>query len=356
MFSVFDPLGAAVISEIALFTAAIDGWSEFNIDPEIVRQGGTFDIVAVVNEPDPTPTTFTGNWGYQTPQNNAAPASGQIVHSRGQPDIFNIHKTDNDVVDRTADLSGLTVGDVIDYGNGGTRWSIQSITDNTTYYTYAVSPAIVETAGVNLFTFETVTATPITRMEDVGWWTANSPTPNGGTVQGLYIEDDSYENIVPNGNAYGTDFELQLVNASEDWDFQAVSGTGAASTQALSRLEMDWVRVSAEPYDIFNVQTTDNMWTTAFVIDAIPVGEAVTGIGVVKAVRTDADDYYLTEVRVIAANTGGGIAVNETQLYELGPIQLAIRVQQVGLNAEVQVRGIINEDWNWTGLMYFSPM
>jgi hypothetical protein len=355
VFSVVDPLGAPVVNELALFTAATDGWSEFNADLVLIPSGQTFDIVATVAEPDPTPTTFTGNWLYQTPQNNAAPASGQIIHSRGQPDIFNIHKTDNDAVDRTADLSGLTVGDIIDYGNGGTRWAIQSITDNTTYYTYAVSPLITEAAGVNLFTFETVTATPITRMEDVDWWT-NNPGQNGGTVQGLYIEDDSYENIVPNGSAYGTDIELQLVEASTDWDFQAVSGSGNASSETLSTLEMDWVRVSAEPYDIFNVQTTDNSWTTAFVIDAIPVGEAVTGIGLVKAVRTDADDYYLTEFRVIAANTGGGIAVNETQLYELGPIQLAIRVQQVGLNAEVQVRGIINQDWSWTGLVYFSPM
>jgi hypothetical protein len=262
---------------------------------------------------------------------------------------MDISYTDSDTTDRTLLLQSLGAGDTIT--GAGITWTIQSAADQTTYMRFTVTPAATGSpTGVQNFDFATNAPQPVDYQQDTGYWTGQP------AVEGLFIADGDYDDIIPDENQYIIDLQLQDFTASEDWDYQAVSGGSGGATQQLTSLEADWVRVSAEPYDIFNVQTTDNMWTTAFVIDDIPVGEAITGIGLVKAVRTDADDYYLTEFRAIAANTGGGIAVNETQLYELGPIQLAIRVQQVGLNAEVQVRGSNNEDWSWTGLVYFSPM
>jgi len=222
VYSVSQPNVDPILKQLLAFTADSTGWREFNIDTVIIGDGAEFDLLCQVQEPDPTPTTFTGNWNYQTPQNPIVPTAGQIQHSRGQPDLFDISKTDNDAVDRSADLAGLAVGDIIDYGNGGVRWAIQSIVDNGTYYRYSVSPALVETAGVNLFTFETVTPTPVTRMEDVDWWLNNPPT--AGTAQGLYIEDGSYVDIVPNNSAYGVDIILQRVVQSPDWDLFGLPG------------------------------------------------------------------------------------------------------------------------------------
>ena len=356
IFYVEDPLGAAIINELLYFVGSSAGWVEFAVNTTILPQGGVFDLAVIATEPDPTPTTFTGNWFYNTPNITDVPTAGNIIHATRESNEFRIHKVDGDLQARGPELEALNIGDIIDWGNGGTRWAIQSVIDNGTWMNLGVSPTTQESPdGTRNFTFETTTANPVTRVEDVDYW-ATTPPEFGGAAQGFYVEDGGYGDIVVNNNAYGVDIQLQRLGTSDDWEFQSLTGESSSAAAELTRLERDWISASAEPFDTFEITTTDNQWTTAFVIEDIPVGGASRAAGNIKAVRTDATGYYVTEYRAIAANTGGGIAVDETQVYELGPTQLAIRVQQVGLNAEVQVRGIINQDWNWTGLMYFSPM
>ena len=220
---VTDPEGTPVYTQLATFTAATDGWVEFNINAALVGVGTKFDLVAAVQEPDPTPTTFNGNWNYQTPNNAGTPASGTINHANNSQDSFRIHKTDSDANDRSADLATLEVGDIIE-GVSGLRWAIQSIIDNGTWYNFGVSPVQQELSdGVQNFVFETVVATPITYGEDLDYWNGQ---PN---ALGLFIVDDSYDNIVPDDSQYGVDVRVQSVSVSEDWEVVARSGGGGSS-------------------------------------------------------------------------------------------------------------------------------
>lgn len=230
VYRVIDPLGTADANSLALFTASSTGWADFGSLPTVVPVGTVLDLVVVVQEPDPTPTTFVGDWSYTTPNNTGAPGAGVIIHANLATDQLRINKTDSNAVDRSVDLATLTVGDVIDWGGGGTRWAVQSITDNGTWINFGVSPSVQESPdGVHSFTFETVTATPITRMEDVNWWGLNPPV--NGTVQGLYIEDGAYGDIVPNTSAYGSDLLVQNADISDDWDLLAVgSGVGSGTS------------------------------------------------------------------------------------------------------------------------------
>jgi len=235
VFVVSNPLGTPVFNLVLQFTATADGWTEFAISPIILPPATVFDIICNVSEPDPTPTTFTGPWNYLTPNNPGTPAAGTIDHANTQTDSFRIHKTDNNSVDRSAELLSLRVGDIIDGVNQ--RWSIQFFSDQGTYVDFTVAPAQQGAPdGVATFTFETVTATPITYGEDLDFWSSN---PN---VQGLFIEDGQWSDIVPDESQYGIDILIQNATVSTDWDLLALSGgTGGGG---------DWV-----PYYVFDKAT-----------------------------------------------------------------------------------------------------
>ena len=84
-----------------------------------------------------------------------------------------------------------------------------------------MAPALTASPeGVTEFTFETVTATPITVMVDTDWW-LTSQTPQN---QGLAIVDGDYDSIVPNDTVYGTDVTVQAASVSPDWDAVAYGG------------------------------------------------------------------------------------------------------------------------------------
>lgn len=205
--------------QIAILEATVTGWVENPLPLSIVPSGTTFAIYTITTEPDPSPTTFVGNWDYQTPQNTAIPASGQIVHARGTNFEMRIHKTDDDLVDRSAELALLGVGDIID--GAGVRWSIQSVTDNGTYLTFVVAPAQNGTpTGVQSFTFETVAPTPISYLKDVDFYLTNA------AVSGLEGVDVPFEDIVPDNNAYGVDILVQPASVPSNWELLAYTGSG----------------------------------------------------------------------------------------------------------------------------------
>ena len=128
-----DPLGEKIFELLRNFTAVATGWQSFSTPQLIVPEGVVFDIIAIVNEPDPTPTTFSANWDYRTPQNIQAPIDGQIQHARAQPDQIRISKVDSDANDVSASLATLNVGDKIEAL--GVQWVIQLILDQGTYFT-----------------------------------------------------------------------------------------------------------------------------------------------------------------------------------------------------------------------------
>jgi len=271
IYGVLDPLGDKIITEIADFVASITGWLEISKANVNVRAGTVFDMVVIVSEPDPTPSTFNGDWSYTLPNNITAPSSGQITHSNKQLDVLNIHKTDFLGGNRATELQNLDIGDVID--DGTIRWSIQNSTDNGTYMSYAVAPSLQSSSGTKDFIFETVSPTPITRMEDVNYWAVNNPL-----IQGIYAEDDIYDNVAVNDNAYGIDVFAQELTASEDWDVVSLSGSGGGGSD--SAFLNDLIDVDApSPVNLASLAWDDSAfrWKSVFFDKVDRAGDTMTG-------------------------------------------------------------------------------
>ena len=338
IFLVRDPLGTPIIEELALFVATTAGWIAFAIGNLLIGIGAKFDLVAVVYEPDPTPTVFSGDWNYTTPQNPGIPALGDIIHSTKTLGVMSISSTDDAAGDRYAELATLTIGDIIE--GAGQRWSIQSITDNTTYFNFGVSPAAQGSPiGIQNFNFETVVATPITYMEDPAYW-PTSPFP---AVQGLIAIDDNYGDITVNTNAYGLDIYVQQVEISDDWDLVAVSsGSGGSSSGVLSNVGIDTVGVT------YSVVTSDIAWTEIYRSE-IPAYGGYVATCHFDAYRLDAADYYNSKLRVLAF-TG---SVDSEQVYELGPNLMGCRALLDGNELVLEVRGMPGQDWAWRYVPYW---
>jgi len=221
-YLVIDPLGDNIITSLVSFTADIDGWQELSIPSSFIKAGDVFDIIAVVNEPDPTPTVISADYEYSKPTNITAPLSGQIVHSGKSTDVLNISFIDANVGSQEAMLDALNIGDIIELDT--IRWAIQSKIKLIDSFTIGISPATQSPlTGTQPFSFETVTATPITIGREVGYNTSNAYS------KGLLGIDVSHQLITPDDNQYGIDLELQEVTVSEDWDFVAVSSAAGSS-------------------------------------------------------------------------------------------------------------------------------
>lgn len=212
VWSVEDPDGAAILRQLLDVDAEQDGWVQFGLTPQLTFAGTVFEVLVLVREPDPSPSTWAADWNYDTPNNSGVPAAGVVQHANSNLAELRIHKTDNGGTDRGAALLALTNGDVIEAL--GTRWAVQQITDQGNWVGIAIAPA-QQTApdGVTTFTFETTTATPITYVEDTNYWPGS---PYAGAVQGVL-------DGVLNNNAYGVDLLVQEGTSSPDWDLMAVS-------------------------------------------------------------------------------------------------------------------------------------
>ena len=209
------------VREILNFEADATGWAEFSLGLTPILPGVSFSLLVATSEPDPTPTVFSGDWDYLTPQNEAIPLPGEINHSGRLSSSFRLHKTDDNGGDRSAELAGLSVGDIIE--GAGVRWAIQVITDNGAWIDFTVAPAQQGSpAGVQSFSFETVTATPITYLKDVDYWLLDT------SVQGLEGIDTPLEDITPDANQYGVDLLVQGAYVSPDWELLTYTGSAAA--------------------------------------------------------------------------------------------------------------------------------
>ena len=222
IYSVFVATGAGDFVQILTLTAGTTGWVSFPLAAVPIFSGSEFSLLSVVQEPDPTPTTFVGNWNYQAPNNEILPAAGQIVHATRNIAQLWISKTDNNSGDRGAELLGLEGGDIID--GAGVRWAIQASVDEGFYVAYQVSPAIQGSPlGVQEFTFETTTATPITHQHNTDYWLANQPT-QGLIVKGLFTDSGGFDDLVEDDTAYGVDIDVQEASVSTHWNVVAFSG------------------------------------------------------------------------------------------------------------------------------------
>lgn len=220
VYSIRDPLGTRVIETVAAFTAASTGWVVSGVTGAVLVPGEVFDLVQIAREADPTPSTWSGNWDYNTPKNDEAPDPGEVVQSDNDGGLFRIHKTDDDGGDRSTELEALTIGDQIH--SPSISWAIQTVTDDGAYMTFGVSPGVQSEEGVQNFDFDTLTATPITYLEDADYWPA--PAVDAFTIKGLLAVDGGLVDVVEDDNAYGTDIQFQDATASDDWDVMSYSG------------------------------------------------------------------------------------------------------------------------------------
>ena len=211
-FSIKDPDGVTEINPIFSIEATQTGWFEYDVAPMLITQGSKFQLIAIVNEPDPTPNETDLPYDYLKPNNITPPLAGQISHSNREAALLLVSKTDNTLTDQSAFFATMSVGDQITVGS--LTWSIQSLTDEGSYYTLGVSPATQSILlGPQTFIFSTVSPTPITYPLDTGWWTSS-----GFTGAGLFGADTPYEDIVPTDDFMGIDLKFQPATFSDHWD------------------------------------------------------------------------------------------------------------------------------------------
>jgi hypothetical protein len=232
IYGVTGPIEDPIYTQLDQFQADVSGWIVFNIEPQIILAGDRFDLVALVVEPAGTPTTFVGNWDYDTPNNAAIPPAGVAVQGNTTAGIISFSYLDNDGGDRTAELQSLDVGDKINLHD--VTWVIQTKGEEATYINFSIAP-IIQSApdGIAEFTFETVVATPITFLDDPDYWLTSQ---YNGEVYGIFGVDIPYQDIIIDDSAYGVDINAVNIRQSPDWEAVAVAEnvSGSSFSKSLS--------------------------------------------------------------------------------------------------------------------------
>ena len=235
VYTVEDPLGVALITQIIVFTATEDGIFTLPTKSRIINAGQLFDIVIQVNEPDPASVDTLLNYNYIKPTNATTPVVGEITHASKETELLHIHHTDADGLDNSTYFQSLSVGDTLELSS--IKWSIQQINPKSGYTTFIVAPAQRATeSGLQSFTFSSVTATPISYLEDVDYYLGDPE------VQGLYSVDGYDGNATITEHAYGNiNLHVQNVTRSDDWYIISSPGesSGAGSGSAVNLLPLD---------------------------------------------------------------------------------------------------------------------
>jgi hypothetical protein len=337
--------GIPVVTKINDFVASATEELKFSINQRAFRTGQVVDFIAKLDEPDPIPTQWNGDWNYTTPNNTGTPAIGDISQSNSNPESFRIHSIDDTPTNRYDELVLLTAGDKITIGSF--VWTISNIVDNTTWFDFTVLPS-QQTApdGVTTVTFDTTTPSDITIGRDVDYWVSDT------NIKGLFSIDGGYDDLVPDDNAYGIlDILLQDSSVSDDWAVVSEGSSGANANAQLNSQEVDWVRASAKLLNVHVAQTVDNVWTEIDRI-ALPVDKAYKSESVIDAKRTDGMGFHAFEYSLVAwhdsgVQISGGIDMSRGSTA-------ALSVQAVADNNDVvlQVRGQTTEHWDWTSLTF----
>jgi hypothetical protein len=219
-----DPDGARQTTFLNNFTAEVTGWRSFGLVPKPIAGGTGYQVLAIVNEPDPTPVTLTYNYDYIKPNNPLLPQIGEITHANKDLSSLLVNRTDDDLTDHSAFYSGLTVGDFIVIS--GQQWAIQQISPEITYFDFTIAPARQAIlSGVQPVDFETTVASTLTYGVDENYWSGST------TVMGVLGIDTGWQDATLDDSQYGVDILVQEAYLSPDWDFAAyVGGAGGSSS------------------------------------------------------------------------------------------------------------------------------
>jgi hypothetical protein len=124
---------------------------------QVARLGGTTVVaegnVTVTGTITPPLVTSVFNYNYSKPATFANPTSGQVVQGTNTMSHLQVHRTDNDAVDRSATLALVKVGDTIKIGV--TTWTVGAASLNAGgWYVFEVLPiSQAAVSGVTPVTF-----------------------------------------------------------------------------------------------------------------------------------------------------------------------------------------------------------
>lgn len=202
-----DSLGVKEIEFVNEFTATVSGIKEFGLISRPETAGVTFDILAIVTQPEPPETVTIANYVYK--ETSSDPDNGDASHN-SSGDILKISTEDKDNIDRTALLETMHVGALIEFG--GLQWSVQSVSNQGDYYEFTVAPHEIAEENEALMTFKVTPEVTISYESEVDYFL------NDSRVSGLFIVDGSWENVDIDNNAYGIDLLVQAAYVSPDWE------------------------------------------------------------------------------------------------------------------------------------------
>lgn len=231
---IVDPDGDNEARWINSFTATEDGWHSFGLATRYLKQGTKIQLLKIITQPQTEDVTTDALYNYFLNDGNSqAPGSGQITHAANAPGFLLVSATDNGGNSIYDALAALTVGDKIE--TQGIEWAIQSVVDNTTYFTFGISPAArLSVAGLYTFSFKQSVEVPLTLHNDVDYFADND------AVKGVYTTG-GIASVVLNDNAYSMDLLIQRAVRSEDWEVIAEppgvavsSGSGGSSGDILN--------------------------------------------------------------------------------------------------------------------------
>lgn len=202
--------GNNVVKLLGPFVPSTTGWNEVPYNG-IVRAGVAFDLV-VVARASTSPNTFTGNWDVKN--ENGSPSEGEASFQSTATEI-RIHKTDQNDVDRTAQLESVEEGGTLEFA--GVTWTITLVDIRGSHVRYSIEPDQGRPSEDNRdITFTWGSAAPIPHAIDSGYYSAAPDV--------LGFEGTTYPPSATNNNAYGVDIQLQEADVSEDWELVSFSG------------------------------------------------------------------------------------------------------------------------------------
>ena len=221
------------------------GWYPVNVDSQFIQGGDDVEVV-LESYNSAASTDFNHPWLYAgSIQGGGDPGTGVINHDN-QQNLLRISNTDDDAVDRTAQLQSVTSGTLIRVAEEG---------NPTAYLDYQVALPL-GLAGWHDFNV-TLLGTgaggplPATRCT-VSFNVPVHASTDYVEIPGQYLGDpvlfgviafDDSNNPTFNDFAYGVDVQFQDYIASPDWDYQAFSGSPGGSASARNNRSISQSRV-----------------------------------------------------------------------------------------------------------------
>ncbi len=211
------------------------GWQSFNANDTYLTAGTEYALLIII-EPISTPVSFNATWTLKH-EETGTPSGSSGEAWMSTTGSLRISNGDEGGTDQSANLQAVPVGADISFG--GTTYEVLDVAISGWGVTYTVAPYFRPSENDYLFTFNYATATSIDYVVATGQLTAN-PEARG------YLDTGSGK-VVQADDGYGTDFVVQDVLLSPDWDIAAFSGSALGGGSGGNNSLDDLVDVEKTP-------------------------------------------------------------------------------------------------------------